>query len=688
MTKSRRWVDRDDKVKDMKLLVVESPTKAKTIGKYLGNAFEVVATVGHLRDLPKSKMGVDLDKNFEVEYVVDPEKKKVVEALKKAAAKADQIILATDPDREGEAISWHVKEILEEKTESKSLKSKKSLAKADQPMAGKSNKEIKRIAFHEITKAAVEEALTQAREIDMDLVNAQQGRRVLDRVVGYSLSPVLWKKVRRGLSAGRVQSVAVRLICEREKEIEAFKSEKFYKINALLDKGFSAELTKIDGQKFSVITKLKLFDGEYSYSKTLFTTQEQVKTFLEKLTEKYVVEEIKGTETSRQPLPPYTTSKLQQAAARIFGWSGKQTMSVAQRLYERGLITYHRTDSVNLSSKAVDEFRAFIGQKYGQNYVYKTPRHYRNTSKNAQEAHEAIRPTEAARMTIETEDNRMRKLYELIWKRAVATQAANARLLTTKVTLSNSGAMFEAHGIQQLFDGFLRITGHEVEEQVLPELKEKQELLGKSEVLDQETKAPPRYSDASLVSSLEKQGIGRPSTYAPIISTILARQYVERDEGRFKPTALGTATNEFLSKNFHKIVDLPFTAAMEEDLDKVAAGKLDWKKMMADFWKDFKVEVKDVEKNSERVKVEAEKLGEKCPDCKEGDLVIRTGRFGKFISCSRFPECKYTRQYKESAGFKCPDCGGDAIIKRTKTGRKFYGCSNYPKCKWAGWKKP
>ncbi len=655
------------KKQQLKLLVVESPTKAKTIGRYLGSDFEVLATVGHLRDLPKSKMGVDLAHDFTVDYVVDPEKKKVVADLQRAAKKAGEIILATDPDREGEAISWHVKTILEE-------------SQKDKP--------ISRISFHEITKAAVEEALLNAREIDMDLVNAQQGRRVLDRVVGYSLSPVLWKKVRRGLSAGRVQSVAVRLICEREVEIEAFKSEKFFRVEAKFAK-FVAGLEKIDGKKIEVTEKLDLFDGSYTFSKTIFASQEAVEQFIAGLSKSFVVTAVEGRETTRSPLPPYTTSKLQQAAARRFGWSGKQTMNIAQRLYEKGLITYHRTDSVNLADKAVEEFRTFISKKYGNTYVASAPRHYRNTSKNAQEAHEAIRPTNVAITTLETEDNRQRKLYEMIWKRAVATQAASAKLKNTKVILTNTNAEFWATGVTTLFDGFLKITGAEVDEVLLPDLVEGQVLDGKEITFsEQKTQSPPRYSDASLVSSLEKQGIGRPSTYAPIISTILARQYVERDEGRFRPTALGKAANEYLVKNFANILSLPFTAEMEEGLDRVAEGKLDWKKMLKDFWKSFEVEVKTAEKDSERVKVEAEKIGEKCPECKEGELVMRTGRFGKFISCNRFPECKYTRQYKELAGFKCPDCGSEAIVKKTKAGRKFFGCSNYPKCKWAGWKKP
>ena len=657
-----------------KLLIVESPTKARTIGKYLGKDFKVVATVGHIRDLPKSKMGVDLVKDFEVGYQIDSKKKKIIDELVREAKNANLILLASDPDREGEAISWHVKWILEEKVKDKKLKDK-----------------ITRITFHEITKEAVEEALKNAREIDMDLVNAQQARRVLDRVVGYSLSPVLWKKVRRGLSGGRVQSVAVRLICEREKEIEVFKREKFYTVWSELNKknNFRADLIKVDGKNIFLNIKLDLFDGNYTYSKSIFKTESEVSKFIKSLDKDFLVDKVNGREISRTPLPAFTTSKLQQAAARRMGWSGKQTMSVAQKLYEKGLISYHRTDSVYLSDKAIGEFRNFIAKEYGENYLSEKVRVYKNNSKNAQEAHEAIRPTNVEVKNIEGADSREVRLYEMIWKRAVATQGAAARLKNTTINFSVNNAVFQSKGVRMLFDGFLKISGEKHEDQILPELKEGEKIIVKKINFEEnETNPMPRYTDASLVSSLEKQGIGRPSTYAPIISTIIMRQYVERDEGKFKPTVLGIAANEFLVKNFEDILSLPFTAEMEEDLDKIAEGEEDWKKMMKKFWKDFEKEVKKAEKEGERVKVETEKLGRKCPECKEGDLVIRLGRFGKFISCSRFPECKHTEQYKEDAGFKCPECGADGVVRRTKTGRKFYGCSAYPKCKWAGWKKP
>jgi len=660
-------------VMQKRLLIVESPTKARTISKYLGDSFEVMATVGHFRDLPSSKMGVDL-KNFTVDYVIDPKKKEIVSQLGKLSSGAREIYLASDPDREGEAIAWHVQWLLTEGQKKKI-----------------DSKIISRVTFHEITKEAIEEALTKAREIDMDLVNAQQGRRVLDRVVGYSLSPVLWKKVRRGLSAGRVQSVAVRLICEREKEIESFKKERYFKINADFVKGesFSADLQKIDNKNFIESTKIKLFDGEYAYSKSLFGQDTDAKRFVSELESEFLVSAVKGRESSKSPLPALTTSKLQQLAARRFGWSGKQTMTLAQRLYEQGLITYHRTDSVYLSEKAITEFRDYIVKKYGENYLSPKVRIYKNTTKNAQEAHEAIRPSRVGVVEPEGLDSKELKLYQLVWKRAVATQAAAARIESNSVDLTNNKALFRANGLRVIFDGFYLISGEKHEDQLLPELIVGQKIKAKKiNIEETETSPMPRYSDASLVGSLEKQGIGRPSTYAPIISTIIARQYVEREEGRFKPTSLGMAVNEFLTKNFPKILSLPFTAEMETDLDQVALGKVDWKQMMKDFWKSFEVDLKSVEEKAERVRVEVEKTGEKCPTCGEGDLVIRVGRFGKFVSCSRFPDCKYTAPLKEMAGFMCPLCGKEGVVKKTKSGKKFFGCSDYPNCKWASWKKP
>lgn len=657
-----------------KLLVVESPTKARTIGKYLDKTYEVLPTVGHLRDLPTSKMGVNLE-TFEPDYVVDSKKREVVSKLIGAAKRADQIILATDPDREGEAIAFHAKYLI--------LNSKST----------KKNLKIVRSTFHEITKEAVEEAVANPRDIDENLVDAQQGRRVLDRLVGYTLSPVLWKKVRRGLSGGRVQSVAVRLICEREEEIKNFDKKKFWQVKAMVgghgNEPIQADLIKVGGKSFSRLNKVDLFDGNYSYTTTIFDTKEKCDDFVLKLPKEFEIIKVEEKQTSRNPLPPFTTSKLQQAAARRMGWSGKMTMSFAQRLYERGLITYHRTDSVYLSEKATNEFRGFIAKSYGKEYVPEKTRFFKNNSVNAQEAHEAIRPTNATMVEPNGLDSKEMRLYQMIWRRAVGSQATAAKMMNSSILFEGGKGLFKSTGVKILFDGFLKIMQEKWEDQILPDWKEKDEVAVKSvEGLEMETNPPPRYTDASLVASLEKQGIGRPSTYAPIISTIQARQYVDKDEGKFKPTVLGVAANQFLVKNFPDVLSLPFTAEMELDLDKIALGKMEWHKMMKLFWKTFEPTVKKVEKESERVKVEVEKIDEKCPTCHEGDLVIRMGRFGKFISCSRFPDCKYTAPFKEEAGFNCPECGSAGVIRKTKTGRKFFGCSRYPDCKWAGWKKP
>ena len=681
-----------------KLLIVESPTKAKTIGKYLGEGFEVVATVGHIRDLPKSKLGIDLVKDFEIEYEIDSEKKAVVAKLRSAALRADEIILATDPDREGEAIAWHVKWVMEhdDKLPSSSAGKQVTSDKSDkkQKLEKKLPKKvIRRVTFHEITKEAVNEAIKAPREIDDNLVDAQQGRRVLDRVVGYKISPVLWKKVRRNLSAGRVQSVAVRLIAEREREIEKFMVEKYFGWRIKLiksDQVFEVGWRKWLGERVWQKTKIDLFDGEYSYQKTIFDQREKVEKSGDLIGSELVVTKVEARDIKRQPLPPLTTSKLQQIAARRFGWSGKQTMRVAQKLYEQGLITYHRTDSYFVSSKAIGEIRDWVGKTWGENYLPASPRFYKQKSKNSQEAHEAIRPTAVVRLELGGEvDVREKKLYEMIWRRTVACQMAPAVLAKTVVDLESGGGEFRAEGMMIRFDGFLRTGEGHGEEQDLPKMAVGDKVKIKEKVVEEmTTRPPPRYSEASLVSSLEKQGIGRPSTYAPIISTIQLRQYVEKEEGRFRPTSLGLAVNDFLVTNFGKIVSLPFTAMMELGLDKIAAGEGSWKGMMREFWQELEPEIARVEKDAERVKVEVEKIGEKCPECKEGDLVIRVGRFGKFISCDRFPECKYHRAFKEAAGFVCPQCGGEGVVRRTKKGRRFYGCGNYPKCKWAAWKKP
>ncbi len=655
----------------MELIIVESPTKAKTLGRFLGKDYSLEATMGHIKDLPKSKLGIDTDKNFKPDYLVLDTKKESIGSIKKEAKKASGVYLATDPDREGEAIAKHVEEIL-------MTDAKKPLIK-DQP---------KRIVFHEITKSAVERAIGNPRGIDANLVDAQIARRVLDRLVGYKLSPLLWKKVRRGLSAGRVQSVAVRLIVEREREIEAFKPDEYWEIfcdvvkTKSKDKSFIVKLTKIEEKTAEVKNKKRA--GE------IVGDLEEAK---------YTVTEVKRREVKKNPYAPFTTSTMSQSGSRLFGWSAKKTMAIAQRLYEEGLITYHRTDSTNISKVAIARVRKFIESEYGENYVPEGPRFYKTKSKVAQEAHEAIRPTKVSTKVVESQTKYGKdteRLYSLIWKRFIACQMSASIYDETRIdvdaTKDNSIYALRASGQIMKFDGWRKvIPPAKDEEPVLPTV-EKDDLLDLIKVDSQQkfTQPPARFNEASLIKTLEKLGIGRPSTYAPIISTIQLRNYVEKEEKRFHPTTVGVAVNDFLVKNFDDVLDYSFTAQMEDDLDAVATGERKWEEMMKDFYTPFEKKLEEVEEKAKRVKIETEKLGKKCPDCKDGELVIRIGRFGKFVSCSKFPECKYTDKYVEKIGMKCPECGkGDVIIKITnKKRRKFFGCSAYPKCKWASWKKP
>jgi DNA topoisomerase-1 len=664
-------------LKNMNLIIVESPTKARTLTRFLGSGYSVEATMGHIKDLPKEKLSVDVENNFEPNYVLVAKKSDTVAKIQKEAKKASSIFIATDPDREGEAIAKHVEEILH-----------KGKDKIPQDR-------LKRIVFHEITKFAVEEAIKKPGEVNSDLVDAQIARRVLDRLVGYKLSPLLWKKVRRGLSAGRVQSVAVRLIVEKEREIEAFKPEEYWEIFVTVKKRLSGEsfdvkLIKIDGKSAKVEDE-KTADGVvYDLKKSA-----------------YVVQDVKKREVKKSPYPPFTTSTMTQAAARIFSWSAKKTMSMAQKLYELGLITYHRTDSTNLSIQAVNQVRDFIDKVYGKDYLPESPRFYKTRSKLAQEAHEAIRPTNV-NAKVDLKNSKFagseEKLYELIWKRFVACQMTNCVFDETTIDVmakaqDTKGYLLRVSGQVMKFDGWRRVIPLSKEE--APELPdvEKGEVLDMVKVKSDQkfTQPPARYNEASLIKTLEKLGIGRPSTYAPIITTIQTRAYVEKQEGKFYPTPIGIAVTDFLVKNFSNIVDYSFTADMEKELDDIAQGQLEWRKMMGVFYGPFEEKVGSVDKGAERVKIEAEKLGKKCPTCekegrtgdKQGDLVIRTGRFGKFISCSNFPECRHTERYIERVNIKCPKCKkGDVIIKYTKSRRKFFGCSRYPKCKWASWKKP
>lgn len=659
----------------MNLIIVESPTKAKTLSKFLGKEYEVEATMGHLKDLPKSKLSVDVDKNFAPLYQVVEKKLDTIDKIGKAALRAKKIYLASDPDREGEAISQHVYEILTE------LSPKK--INPDQ---------MSRIVFHEITQEAVEEALQNPHKIDANLVDAQISRRVLDRLVGYTLSPLLWKKVRRGLSAGRVQSVAVRLIVEKEREIEKFKAVEYWEIRVKLQESknqklqFDVSLTKKEGKKIEV------GNG---------TDAGKIVTDLEK--SEYSVSDVKKREVRKNPYAPFTTSTMTQAAARLWGWSAKKTMSSAQVLYELGLISYHRTDSVNLSKGAVERALDYIKKNYGDNYV--TPegaRIYKTKAKVAQEAHEAIRPT-----NVTTEPNseleiggkfapEAKRLYELIWRRFVACQMSASVYDETVIEVEAKGPVtygLRASGQTMKFDGWRKVIPGKTDVEGVVELPEvtKNEVLELVKVDSEQkfTQPPARFNEASLIKMLEELGIGRPSTYAPIISTIQVRQYVDKNEGKFKPTPVGMAVSDFLMMYFPEIVDYSFTKEMEDDLDEIAKGENKWTDVMKTFWGPYEKKVEEVTKNSKRVKIETEKLGIKCPDCADGELVIRIGRFGKFISCSNFPECKHTEKYLEKIGMKCPKCNdGDVIVKKTSKGRKFFGCSRYPDCLYASWKNP
>ena len=633
----------------MDLLVVESPTKARTLSKFLGEGYAVEATMGHIKDLPKSQLGVDIEKDFEPQYDLVPKRAETIKKLKTESKKAKVVYLATDPDREGEAIASHVKELID-------------------------GKNVKRVVFHEITKEAVEEAIKNPKDIDGNLVDAQTARRVLDRLVGYKLSPLLWRKVRRGLSAGRVQTVCVRLIVEKEREIAKFKPEEYWEIFVVVKTEKAEEF------------QVQLVKKEIKDKKTADETVADLKKA------KYQVIDVVKREVVKSPYPPLTTSTMQQGASRIMGWSSKKTMIVAQKLYEEGLITYHRTDSLNLSQSAVIKARDFIKKEYGEGYLPANPKFYKTFSKVAQEAHEAIRPTNVALMPSAINDQTdAKRLYDLIWRRFMACQMTASIFDETTIDVAAGDYLLRASGQIMKFDGWRRVIPAKMDEAtVLPVVTKGEKLtMVKVDPYQKFTQPPARYNEASLIKTLEKLGIGRPSTYAPTISTIQVRQYVEKTDGKFSPTSIGIAVNDFLISNFPDIFDYEFTAGMEEKLDRVAGGQLKWVKEISDFWKPFDKKLEDVTKNSKRVKIETEKLGKKCPECAEGELVIRTGRFGKFISCSRFPDCKYTEKYLEKIGMKCPDCKeGDVIVKKTGRGRKFFGCSRYPDCKYASWHSP
>lgn len=652
----------------MNLVIVESPAKAKTIQKYLGSGFMVKSSYGHVRDLPKSKLGVDVEKDFEPQYVIPLKARANLKVLKEAAKKADLIYFATDEDREGEAIAWHLIE---------ALKPKKG--------------QIKRITFTEITKSAIQKAIANPRAIDQSLVDAQQARRVLDRLVGYKLSPLLWRKVRRGLSAGRVQSVTVRLIVEREDEINKFKPEEYWSLLAHLKKDnlqFAAELAAKDS---TPITKLGI---------TTKTDMDGILRDLQGVA--YTVKNLETKEKKRTPPPPFTTSTLQQAAVNQLGFSSKKTMMLAQQLYEgielgdegpTGIITYMRTDSVTMAQEALDKAKEAIMKEFGDKYALETPRQYTTKSKGAQEAHEAIRPTDPTRtpesLSSHLENDQLR-LYRLIWQRTVASQMAEARVSHTVADIEAGNYTFKARGATVLFDGFVKALGEKaaLKETVLPKLAigDKPEF-EKLEPEQHFTQPPARYSEATLVKALEENGIGRPSTYAPTIDVIQRREYVLKgDDKRFRPTEVGILVNGVLTQNFPNIVDIGFTATMENDLDEIAAGKKKWQPIIKEFYDPFNELLAVKEKELSKAELTQEKTGEACPKC-GSELIIKLGRFGKFKACSRFPDCKHTEPIGEEKAMqdemsdeKCPDCGKPLVIKRGRFG-PFMGCSGYPDCK-------
>ncbi len=650
-----------------KLVIVESPAKAKTLGKILGRSYNLKASLGHVRDLPKGQMGVDIENGFMPKYVVPRAKTKLVNELKKAAGNAKDIYLATDPDREGEAIAWHLAEV-----------------------AGDNKKNYHRVVFREITEEAVKSAFENPRTIDMRLVDAQQARRVLDRLVGYKISPLLWTKVRKRLSAGRVQSVAVKIIVDREREIQAFVPEEYWTIEAELSK-------KKDKASFRAML-IGLADGTRL---DIHQREESDKLFavLEKAA--YDVLKVSTKKAARQPAAPFTTSTLQQEAWRKLRFTARQTMAVAQQLYEGlpigsegnvGLITYMRTDSTRVAGSAISETVAFIREKYGQKYLPVRPRAFTARAKGAQEAHEAIRPTrihrEPALIKKYLNTNQFR-LYDLIWKRMVASQMAAALYDNTTVEIEardHRDYLFRTAASVNTFPGFTTLYSEgkdEVEEDgknTLPALKKGDELKLLGIIPEQKfTQPPSRYTEATLVKTLEQNGIGRPSTYAPTISTIQDREYVNRAKGVFQPTELGMAVNDLLVQHFPDIINVKFTADMENELDDIAGSEREWSSVVRDFYTPFDEDLQKAVQTAEKVKLADEETGDACPKCGK-PLVVKTGRFGKFIACSGYPECRYTQSYQIKIGAKCPKCGKEIVQRVSKKKRTFYGCSGYPDC--------
>ncbi len=666
----------------MKLIIVESPTKGNTIKRFLGPEYWVLSSYGHVRDLPEDEFGIDVKKDFKPKYIIIPKSRKIIKFLKDAVQKAKLTILATDEDREGEAIAWHL----------------------SQALSLQEGKDYQRITFHEITNQAIEEALKKPRKIDMNLVDSQQARRILDRIVGYELSPFLWKKVARGLSAGRVQSVTVRLVVEREREIENFIPQEYWIVEALLRPGGTeTEQKPGTGAENEFLALLVKKDGKTIPKLGIKTKKEAEKIVKDLKGAEYKVTKIEKKETKRNPLPPFTTSTLQQEAWQRFKWPAKLTMQIAQQLYEMGHITYHRTDSLNLSELSLFVAKKFIIENYSKKYWAGFLRRYKAKGR-VQEAHEAIRPTRpnfvpqnlGGQASFKNKNGE--QLYDLIWRRFIACQMAQASFDSTTVDIlakrdgrREINYTFLASGQVLKFDGFLKVYPLKFKETELPPL-EKDEILELIKLIPSQhfTQPPPRYTEATLIKSLEENGIGRPSTYAPILSTIQERNYIEKDEKkRFYPTEIGIVVNDLLMNHFPEIVDIKFTAEMEEDLDKIAQGKGKWVSVIREFYEPFE---KNLTKKYQEVskKEFTEKPTERiCPKC-EAPLLIRLGKFGKFYACSRFPKCKYTESLeKNTLGIKCPKCKkGEITEKRTKRGKIFYGCNQFPKCDFALWDKP
>ncbi|MDE5946659.1 MAG: type I DNA topoisomerase [Oscillospiraceae bacterium] len=652
------------------LVIVESPAKAKTIQKYLGKGYEVIASMGHIRDLPKSRLGVDVDNQFQPKYINMKGKKDVISDLKKRAKKCKKIYLATDPDREGEAISWHIAQLL----------------KLD-------INDNNRVEFNEITKSGIKNGMSNPHKIDIDLVNAQQARRILDRLVGYNLSPFLWKKVKGGLSAGRVQSVAVRIVVEREEEIRQFIAKEYWsvdaKFRALSDKIFNASLHSVDGKKIDMPDK--------SFADNILKRLENAE---------YIVKEVRKKVVKKQPSPPFITSTMQQDASRRLGFSSKRTMKTAQELYEGvdikgmgavGLITYMRTDSLRISEEAQNSARDYIESVYGKNYLPEKPKVYKS-KKNAQDAHEAIRPSiidlTPSKVKSSLTDDQY-KLYKLIWERFIACQMENALLDTVSVDIEADNCIFRASGYSVKFDGFTILyteasDNEEEGKKELPPLVEGDKLkLEELKANQHFTQPPARYSEATLIKALEENGIGRPSTYAPTITTIMSRMYVEHEGKQLKPTNLGEIITQLMKEHFKNIVDYQFTAQMESNLDCVERGEKDWVETLDEFYGDFEETLKKAEKAMEGKKIEvpAEETDIICDKCGR-KMVIKYGPYGKFIACPGFPECENTKKIVQETKGTCPVCGKKILIKKSKKGRSFYGCEGYPECNFMTWNEP